>query len=113
LSGGGQTHPPIAAKLDANGARPTMIRATQSPKRDQPPVIAAAMVGIVLLGRTKLARGVSLPWIFAGAGLFWLMILFGLGPTNYAMRRSPGIASSPVLRTGMIPPWQPRTGMNR
>jgi cytochrome c oxidase subunit 4 len=48
--------------------------------------IATAKGVIVLLVFMKLIRSPPLTWIFAGAGLFWLVILFGLSFTDYATR---------------------------
>jgi cytochrome c oxidase subunit 4 len=42
---------------------------------------------IVALIFMKLARGPSLRWVFAGAGLFWLLFMFGLIMTDYASRQ--------------------------
>lgn len=54
-------------------------------------VVALAIAGIkgmlVALVFMKLGRGPSLRWVFAGAGLFWLMFMFGLSMTDYASRR--------------------------
>jgi cytochrome c oxidase subunit IV len=76
-------------------------------------VIAALMVGTVALGLMKLARAAPLVWVFAGVGLFWLSILFGLSATDYGWRAPPGIASSPALRPEVPPVWQSRTGTAR
>jgi cytochrome c oxidase subunit IV len=48
--------------------------------------VAAAKAIIVLLVFMELTRGHSLKLIFAGAGLFWLIIMFGLSFTDYATR---------------------------
>jgi cytochrome c oxidase subunit 4 len=48
--------------------------------------IAAAKGLIVALVFMRLAGRPSLRWVFAGAGLFWLCFLFGLGMTDYATR---------------------------
>jgi cytochrome c oxidase subunit 4 len=48
--------------------------------------IGAAKAAIVLLVFMELAPGHSLKLIFAGAGLFWLIILFGLSFTDYTTR---------------------------
>ena len=48
--------------------------------------IGTAKAVIVLLVFMKLARSPPLAWIFAGAGLFWLALLFGLTFTDYATR---------------------------
>ena len=41
---------------------------------------------IVLIAFMKLLRSPPLTWIFAGAGLLWLTLLFGLSFTDYATR---------------------------
>jgi cytochrome c oxidase subunit 4 len=48
--------------------------------------IGAAKGLIVVFVFMELARGHPLKLIFAGAGLFWLIILFGLSFTDYATR---------------------------
>lgn len=48
--------------------------------------IAAAKGLIVALVFMKLAGRASLRWVFAGAGFFWLLFLFGLSLTDYATR---------------------------
>lgn len=48
--------------------------------------VATAKAVIVLLVFMKLARGPSLTWLFAGAGLFWLTLLIGLSAVDYATR---------------------------
>ena len=48
--------------------------------------IAMAKGVIVVLIFMKLAHSPPLTWIFAGAGLFWLALLFGLSFTDYATR---------------------------
>ena len=48
--------------------------------------IAMAKGVIVVLIFMKLAHSPPLTWIFAGAGLFWLALLFGLTFTDYATR---------------------------
>jgi len=50
--------------------------------------VAAAM-GLIVLGVfMELGRGVSLFWVFAGAGFFWLAILFSLTAADYLTRYS-------------------------
>lgn len=49
--------------------------------------IAAVKGVIVVLVFMKLARGISLRWVFAGAGLLWLIFLFGLSLIDYATRQ--------------------------
>jgi cytochrome c oxidase subunit IV len=48
--------------------------------------IAAAKTAIVLTVFMKLLRSPPLVWIYAGAGLFWLMIMLGLSGTDYLTR---------------------------
>jgi cytochrome c oxidase subunit 4 len=48
--------------------------------------IAAIKAAIVLFVFMELTRGPVLTRIFAGAGAFWLMILFGLSSTDYLTR---------------------------
>jgi cytochrome c oxidase subunit IV len=48
--------------------------------------IGIAKAVIVLLVFMKLARSPPLTWIFAGAGLFWLALLFGPTFPDYATR---------------------------
>ena len=48
--------------------------------------VAATKAIIVLLVFMELTRGHSLKLIFAGAGLFWLIIMFGLSFTDYTTR---------------------------
>ena len=50
--------------------------------------IAATMATIVLVVFMELDRGASLFWVFAGAGFFWLAILFALTATDYLTRYS-------------------------
>ena len=50
-------------------------------------IIAAAKALIVALVFMKLAGRPSLRWVFAGAGFFWLLFLYGLSMTDYATRR--------------------------
>jgi cytochrome c oxidase subunit IV len=50
--------------------------------------IAAAMAAIVLVVFMELDRGASLLWVFAGAGFFWLAILFALTGIDYWTRYS-------------------------
>ena len=50
--------------------------------------VAAAMAAIVLLVFMELDRGFSLFWVFAGAGFFWLAILFALTGIDYWTRYS-------------------------
>lgn len=48
--------------------------------------IAATQAAIVLLVFMRLRGRPSLSWVFAGAGFFWLLFLFGLGLADYATR---------------------------
>ena len=49
-------------------------------------LIAAAMAAIVLIVFMELDRGKSLLWVFAGAGFFWLALLFVLTAADYLTR---------------------------
>ena len=48
--------------------------------------VAAAMAALVLVVFMELDRGASLFWVFAGAGFFWLAILFALTAADYLTR---------------------------
>ena len=48
--------------------------------------VAASMAALVLVVFMELDRGVSLFWVFAGAGFFWLAILFALTAADYLTR---------------------------
>lgn len=50
--------------------------------------IAATMATMVLVVFMELDRGASLFWVFAGAGFFWLAILFALTAADYLTRYS-------------------------
>jgi cytochrome c oxidase subunit 4 len=50
--------------------------------------VAAAMAAIVLIVFMELERGLTLLWVFAGAGFFWLAILFVLTGIDYWTRYS-------------------------
>jgi cytochrome c oxidase subunit IV len=50
--------------------------------------IAATMAAMVLVVFMELDRGASLFWVFAGAGFFWLTILFALTAADYLTRYS-------------------------
>ena len=49
-------------------------------------VVALAMAALVLVVFMELDRGASLFWVFAGAGFFWLAILFALTAADYLTR---------------------------
>ncbi|HEX3862808.1 MAG TPA: hypothetical protein VHY35_14055 [Stellaceae bacterium] len=49
---------------------------------------SVAMAAIVLVVFMELERGVSLLWVFAGAGFFWLAVLFVLTGIDYWTRYS-------------------------
>lgn len=49
-------------------------------------LIAAVMAAIVLIVFMELDRGKSLLWAFAGAGFFWLALLFVLTAADYLTR---------------------------
>ena len=48
--------------------------------------IAATQAAIVFIIFMKLRGRPSLKWVFATAGFFWLMFLFGLSTVDYATR---------------------------
>jgi cytochrome c oxidase subunit 4 len=48
--------------------------------------IAATQAAIILLVFMRLHGRPSLTWVFAGAGFFWLLLLFGLGMADYVTR---------------------------
>lgn len=48
--------------------------------------IAATQAAIVFILFMKLRGRPSLKWVFAAAGFFWLMFLFGLSTVDYATR---------------------------
>ena len=49
--------------------------------------IAATQAAIVFVLFMRLKGPPSLKWLFAGAGFFWLLFLFGLSMTDYATRQ--------------------------
>jgi cytochrome c oxidase subunit 4 len=49
--------------------------------------IAATQAAIVFILFMRLKGPPSLKWLFAGAGFFWLLFLYGLSMTDYASRR--------------------------
>ena len=49
--------------------------------------VAACQALIVFLLFMRLKGPPSLKWVFAGAGFFWLLFLYGLSMTDYATRR--------------------------
>jgi cytochrome c oxidase subunit 4 len=49
--------------------------------------IAAIQAAIVFSLFMRLKGPPSLKWVFAGAGFFWLLILYGLSTTDYASRQ--------------------------
>jgi cytochrome c oxidase subunit 4 len=49
-------------------------------------LVAAVMALVVLAVFMELDRGASLFWVFAGAGFFWLAILFCLTGADYLTR---------------------------
>ncbi|HEY1299586.1 MAG TPA: hypothetical protein VGF07_03765 [Stellaceae bacterium] len=48
--------------------------------------IAATQAAIVFVLFMRLRGPPSLKWLFAGAGFFWLLFLYGLSMTDYATR---------------------------
>lgn len=49
--------------------------------------IAATQAAIIFVLFMRLKGPPSLKWLFAGAGFFWLLFLYGLSTTDYATRR--------------------------
>ncbi|MBV9377166.1 MAG: hypothetical protein JO320_19295 [Alphaproteobacteria bacterium] len=49
--------------------------------------IAATQAAIIFVLFMRLKGPPSLEWIFAGAGFFWLLFLYGLSATDYATRQ--------------------------
>ncbi|MGC2201326.1 MAG: cytochrome C oxidase subunit IV family protein [Stellaceae bacterium] len=49
--------------------------------------IAATQAAIVFILFMRLKGPPSLKWLFAGAGFFWLLFLYGLSTTDYATRQ--------------------------
>ncbi|MGA7263439.1 MAG: cytochrome C oxidase subunit IV family protein [Stellaceae bacterium] len=49
--------------------------------------IAATQASIIFILFMRLKGSPSLRWLFAGAGFFWLLFLYGLSMTDYATRR--------------------------
>jgi cytochrome c oxidase subunit 4 len=49
--------------------------------------IAATQGAFVFIVFMRLRGPPSLKWIFAGAGFFWLLFLYGLSTTDYATRQ--------------------------
>ncbi|HEY1258998.1 MAG TPA: hypothetical protein VGF34_07085 [Stellaceae bacterium] len=49
--------------------------------------VAATQAAIVFIVFMRLRGPASLKWLFAGAGFFWLLFLYGLSMTDYASRR--------------------------
>jgi cytochrome c oxidase subunit IV len=50
--------------------------------------IASTQAAIIFVMFMRLRGRPSLKWVFAGAGFFWLMFLFGLSAVDYATRTS-------------------------
>lgn len=48
--------------------------------------IAAVQVAILFIFFMRLKGPPSLKWVFAAAGFFWLLFLYGLSSTDYASR---------------------------
>lgn len=48
--------------------------------------IAATQAAIIFVMFMRLRGRPSLKWVFAAAGFFWLMFLFGLSAVDYATR---------------------------
>ena len=50
--------------------------------------IAATQAAIIFILFMRLKGPPSLKWLFAGAGFFWLLFLYGLSTTDYATRQA-------------------------
>jgi len=50
--------------------------------------LAFALLQVVVIAAVfmRLGEGVSVKWLFAGAGFYWLLILIGLAGTDYLTR---------------------------
>lgn len=48
--------------------------------------IAATQAALIFILFMRLRGRPSLKWIFAGAGFFWLLLLYGLSTADYATR---------------------------
>ena len=59
--------------------------------------IAAIQVSIIAILFMRLKGPPSLKWVFAGAGIFWLMFLFGLSMTDYTTRNG-----WPSIKPGVV-----------
>ena len=55
--------------------------------------IAATQAALIFILFMRLRGRPSLKWIFAGAGFFWLLLLYGISTADYATRT--GFPSSP------------------
>lgn len=51
--------------------------------------IAAIQAAIVFAVFMRLRHPPAIKWVFAGAGFFWLIFLFGLGAIDYLTRAGP------------------------
>lgn len=49
--------------------------------------IAATQAAIIFVLFMRLKGRPALKWLFAGAGFFWLLFLYGISMTDYATRR--------------------------
>ena len=49
-------------------------------------MVGAVMAAVLMAIFMELGRRLSLYWIFAGAGFFWLALLFGLTASDYLTR---------------------------
>lgn len=60
--------------------------------------IAAVQVAILFIFFMRLKGPPSLKWVFAAAGFFWLLFLYGLSSTDYASRAGWPAAQQSELR---------------
>lgn len=49
--------------------------------------LAASQAAIIFILFMRLKGPPTLKWVFAGAGFFWLIFLYGLSMTDYATRQ--------------------------
>lgn len=65
--------------------------------------IAAIQAAIVFILFMRLKGPVSLKWLFAVSGFFWLLFLYGLSMTDYSNRRGWPPASLPSSTSQIRP----------
>jgi cytochrome c oxidase subunit 4 len=58
-------------------------------------LLALMMTAVVAFAFMEVGRGPVLVLVFAGAGLFWLVVLFSLGGADYLTRLTYPVSSEP------------------